>query len=121
MHRIDRDTGRIEPDGLPVRGQRVRERLAQALPHAGQRVLQAVPRLRIAVIAPQQAGQLVARLGRALRQGENRQQGPVLLARQLCRPAIGQPQFEDAEQLELRERHLAPTPSAPPGRVRIIG
>jgi len=112
LHRIDRETLEPEADGLPVRNQSIGQRCAQSLPHAGERMLEAVARLRIAAIAPQQAGQPVARLGRTLRQGENRQQGPVLLARQIHRLAIGQPKVEDTKQLELRDRHLAPIPSA---------
>jgi hypothetical protein len=69
---VDRKRGRIEPDREAVRRQR-RRPLSKALPDPRQGMLQAVTRLRLSPIAPQQAGQLVTRLGRSSGQGKNRE------------------------------------------------
>jgi hypothetical protein len=75
------------------------------LPDAGQRVLQAVSRLHLAPIAPQQARQPFARLRRSGIEGKDGKQGAILLARQVRDPAIGQLQSESPEQGEIRHRH----------------
>jgi hypothetical protein len=65
-------------------------------------MLQAIAGLGIAALAPQQPGQLVARLGGAGAQRQQGEQRPVLLAREVDRLAAGQPQLEAAEEREFR-------------------
>ena len=68
----------------------------------------------IAAIAPQQARRACRAIGAARRQGQNRQQGAVLLARQLRRPRPSASlSSKTPRSLSCRDRHLArPDPPA---------
>lgn len=71
-------------------------------------MFEAVPRLAIAPVAPQQSRQLFARVGRPRRQGKDGQQGPVLLARQIANVAVRRPYLKTSKKPYLDDRRLAP-------------
>jgi hypothetical protein len=77
-------------------------------------VLQTVARLGVTAIAPEQASQLVARVGHAGLQSEDREQRPILVARQIDVFAARKPkpelpqQVEFCEQVPIRATEAAP-------------
>ena len=73
---------------------------AAAQPHQG--LLQAVARLAVAALAPQQAGEALARMRVPRRHRQVGEQGALLLARQIDDRAGRQPDLESAEQVRFR-------------------
>ena len=77
---VDRHRGGVKGDGLPVGTQDIARR--QGLAEGGQGLAQTRPRLGCAHVAPQQSGELVARMGTAGRQRQVGEQGLRLAGRQ---------------------------------------
>ena len=89
---------RVEPDRLPIGEER---RAAPVARHWRIRVKACFRLSRacgVAAVAPQQARQLVAGVGRAGGQREDSEQRAVLLARQVDDPPIGQLQLEGPQK-----------------------
>ena len=103
---VDLDPGPVERDGLAIGPDDLFARGPKRPAQAHQRLLQAVARLAAAMLAPQHAGQAVARLRAAGRHGEKGQQGAVLDAAQLRGRVAGQSQLEPAKKRQLQARHL---------------
>jgi hypothetical protein len=76
------DPRRLERHRLPAGAQRVEASLPKCLTDPGQGLLQAVARLRLGAIAPQQAGEPLAGLRPPGRQRQIGKQQPVLAGRQ---------------------------------------
>ena len=74
---VDLDVIRLEGDGLAVAGDGVRLDGGQGAPEPEQALLQAVARLPLAMVAPEQRRQLVAAVGHAGRQGKIGEQGAI--------------------------------------------
>jgi hypothetical protein len=68
-------------------------------------MLEAVAGLLVATVTPQQTCQLFPRVRRARRQSENREQGSVLLTRQINELTARQPHFQAPEKRQLRDSH----------------
>ena len=102
-HRVDGDRGRIEGHGLRVDPQGVHA--GQGPADGGQRLAQARPGLGLAHVAPEQRGELVARVDLAWRQGEIGQEGLRLPRRQDQRWARVQPGAEATEEGQVQSGH----------------
>src|SRR5262249_140965 len=95
----------VEPRRDSV-GNDCRRRRRQALAKVGQGMLQAVSRLLVASIAPQEASELVPRLDQPSWQSQDSQQSAILLP-EVDRLTVRQAQLETAEKREFSDCHGA--------------
>ena len=100
---VHRQRRGIEANRLAIGDERIAV-AAQGGAEPRQGVLEAVARVGVAAVAPQQAREPVAGVGGAGGQGEHGQQRPVLLPRQVARRAV-RPNLEAAEQRHRHGRH----------------
>ncbi len=84
----------------------------EGVPQPGQGMLQAVARLTIAPIAPEEARKLVPRLGRPRGEREDGKQRTVLLTGDVNDGALREPRHEMSEEGQLDGRHN-PVPGEP--------
>ena len=100
---------RSSSDRLAVGAEHAAAVVAEAAAQPRQRLLQAVARLLVAMLAPQQAGEAVTRMGGAGADRQEGEQGAILLRRQIDSRAVGQ------QSLELRRAASASKPAIAEG------
>ena len=105
-HRVDLHPAGVEPHGVAFHQQERRLDARERLPQVEEDLTHRMARLAGAELAPQERGELVARLGLTGVEGEIGQQGLGLASRksQGRRPAV-EPCLETAEQPEPEVRH----------------